>query len=566
MPDPFVLFGTLADGEQAPVLIDAEGRVIVVADPTGPGTTAAAGSFANLSASSSFLLPDAAPGSPAAGHIYRKFDAIAYQDSFNVQQLLLDSSHGTLQFRQLLSDVSNTTGDISGSAADTGQTWTTTGDGTVSGKKAFYASDANGGYMRASDLGGNVNTYVLGNLGSDTCCYLKVRHKGSMATLSFLKASGSFSDMAHINFTQASGACFPRYWKTGVGSDQAFLHNELFSNPIANPDALRTYEVYIFDSTILAYTDGVLVGVIHDKVIPSIIGPGFYVQLHDADKRVYSIQASTLVNQARPTQLASESIDAKIATFNNLHIGNKNSSNYAPNSDLWALANTFNINSDESPFNATFRAVGTGQPATFSLLNGFSAGFKIVSDGSFVTSLYHQNSKRIVFNVNTDRTDFPVAIGLARLATDPTGTAIIDGGMHYSTASGRVRARVAGVFRDLATVDGWTHKIGEPTAFNASGTATVDNLLAGILTSDAAVATPVTVTLPTGASMDGSFTVLADNIAFQWSVINLNTVESVTVAAASGHTLIGKLTVPAGDSGRWASRRSGVNTWVSYRL
>jgi hypothetical protein len=49
-----------------------------------------------------------------------------------------------------LSDIANTSGDIAGSSADTGQPWSVSGDGTLSPKKPFYLSDELGGYMRAT--------------------------------------------------------------------------------------------------------------------------------------------------------------------------------------------------------------------------------------------------------------------------------------------------------------------------------------------------------------------------------------------------------------------------------
>jgi hypothetical protein len=53
------------------------------------GTTPAAGTFTALAASSSQLLPAAAPGIPAAGHVYRVGDQIRYRDSTAGEQVLL---------------------------------------------------------------------------------------------------------------------------------------------------------------------------------------------------------------------------------------------------------------------------------------------------------------------------------------------------------------------------------------------------------------------------------------------------------------------------------------------
>jgi hypothetical protein len=62
-------------------------------DPASPGaiggTAPAAGSFTALSASASLLLPSAASGTPAAGHLYRIADQLRYRDSAAAEQVVL---------------------------------------------------------------------------------------------------------------------------------------------------------------------------------------------------------------------------------------------------------------------------------------------------------------------------------------------------------------------------------------------------------------------------------------------------------------------------------------------
>jgi hypothetical protein len=105
-----------------------------------------------------------------------------------------------------------------------------------------------------------------------------------------------------------------------------------------------------------------------------------------------------------------------------------------------------------------------------------------------------------------------------------------------------------------------------PVAIDATATATISDLQVGILTSDAAVSTPVTITLPTGTDMDGGFASPYTNQTFEWSVINLDGTETVTIAGNSDHTLVGAATIAANVSARWASRRTAATTWVSYRI
>lgn len=103
-----------------------------------------------------------------------------------------------------------------------------------------------------------------------------------------------------------------------------------------------------------------------------------------------------------------------------------------------------------------------------------------------------------------------------------------------------------------------------PVAVDATATLTVGNLKNGIITSSTALA--VTMTLPTGTLTEGGFSGAYNNMTFEWSVINTGATNAVTVQAGTDHTLVGSGTVAAGNSGKFATRRTAANTWVSYRL
>ena len=65
--------------------------------------------------------------------------------------------------------------------------------------------------------------------------------------------------------------------------------------------------------------------------------------------------------------------------------------------------------------------------------------------------------------------------------------------------------------------------------------------------------------------MEGGFNGIYTNMAFEWSVINTGS-GLCTIGAGTDHTIVGGATVVAGDSGRFASRRTAANTFVTYRL
>lgn len=104
---------------------------------------------------------------------------------------------------------------------------------------------------------------------------------------------------------------------------------------------------------------------------------------------------------------------------------------------------------------------------------------------------------------------------------------------------------------------------GAPDAVNVTATLTVDNLLAGIITSTTAAA--VTGTLPTGTLTDAGTEMEIDD-AFDWSVINTGGANAFTVAAGTAHTIVGVATIAASSAGRFRTRKTAANTFVTYRL
>lgn len=104
-----------------------------------------------------------------------------------------------------------------------------------------------------------------------------------------------------------------------------------------------------------------------------------------------------------------------------------------------------------------------------------------------------------------------------------------------------------------------------PTAVNATATLTIAQLLTEIITAAGTVANSMT--LPTGTLMDAGFNALFTNMSFDWSIINTgSSAGAVTVLAGTAHTIVGSATVAIATSARFRSVRTGVTTWVTYRL
>lgn len=104
-----------------------------------------------------------------------------------------------------------------------------------------------------------------------------------------------------------------------------------------------------------------------------------------------------------------------------------------------------------------------------------------------------------------------------------------------------------------------------PTAKTGNATLTIAELLTGIVT--ATSATAVALTLPTGTLSEAGFFALSNNLAFDWSVINLGSASgAVTMTPGTDHTYVGNTTVAISTSAQFRSRRTAANTWVTYRL
>ena len=113
-----------------------------------------------------------------------------------------------------------------------------------------------------------------------------------------------------------------------------------------------------------------------------------------------------------------------------------------------------------------------------------------------------------------------------------------------------------------------------PATASVTATLTVAQLATGIITVNQAGAAACTLTLPTGALMDATFTNMQNNASFDFSVINISTVdaEDATIAVGTGWTLVGNVTVAANSgvtqisSARFRARRTAAATWSLYRL
>ena len=106
---------------------------------------------------------------------------------------------------------------------------------------------------------------------------------------------------------------------------------------------------------------------------------------------------------------------------------------------------------------------------------------------------------------------------------------------------------------------------GAPTALTGAATATAAQLANGLFTFNG---TAGNLTLPTVADLEkGIPNAVKVNAAFDFFVINIDaTTDDVTVATATGWTLVGNMKVDEATSGHFRARKTGDGAWTCYRI
>lgn len=297
----------------------------------------------------------------------------------------------------------------------------------------------------------------------------------------------------------------------------------------------------------------------------------------------HNIQA---IQIGRSTQFGA-GVNLQLSSTSSLTWGNGNPGTI----DLFLTRDTTNTLAQRNGTNAqTFRVYNTFTSATdFELgkagwerstsdatTNGFISGTTLTVDsgtgiaaGQIVTGTGVLAGTRIVSGSGTTWTvSQSQTVGTTGARVSMTfGTPTFRLGTEKGSGGGTARAlelQTDGVTRVQISRDGiYRYAQVAPAAVNTTANLTIANIQGGIITTTTAAA--VDMTLPTGAATEAGFAVNANNLTFEWSVINTGS-NAATVLANTDHTLVGAGAVAAGTSGRFATRRTAANTYVTYRL
>lgn len=106
----------------------------------------------------------------------------------------------------------------------------------------------------------------------------------------------------------------------------------------------------------------------------------------------------------------------------------------------------------------------------------------------------------------------------------------------------------------------------DPVAYTGADTVDPADMLGGLCTLTQTTGATVALTLATGADLDAA-TNFAVGDSFDWNIINLSSGSNTgTLTASSGHTIVGNAVIAITSTGRWRTRKTAADTFVTYRV
>ena len=101
-----------------------------------------------------------------------------------------------------------------------------------------------------------------------------------------------------------------------------------------------------------------------------------------------------------------------------------------------------------------------------------------------------------------------------------------------------------------------------PATISTTATLTNADIQAQIINT---TGTTYTVTMPLGTTLEAITTWVGSSIGYDFTVINTAS-GTITIAANTGVTTLGALTIATGESAQFRIRRTAASTFVLYRL
>ena len=197
---------------------------------------------------------------------------------------------------------------------------------------------------------------------------------------------------------------------------------------------------------------------------------------------------------------------------------------------------------------------------------GYATGLTTAAAAFTLSALHHFSAQQSTFGAGSTVTNQYGFVANTNL-TGATNNYGFYGGI--TSATGRWNFYATGTAPNYFAGDVRTNTVvttrQSPVSFSVSTTLTAASILDGLRVGTPAAG--INYTLPTGTNMDAAFQDLQTNQSFEWSVINLAAaVHVITVVANTDHTVVGNMAVAAATSGRFLTRKTAANTFISYRI
>lgn len=145
------------------------------------------------------------------------------------------------------------------------------------------------------------------------------------------------------------------------------------------------------------------------------------------------------------------------------------------------------------------------------------------------------------------------------------GKGYFSGNLGIGTVPNSAKLHVVG---DTLAMGGVFTNQAAPLATGSGATVTGANLVAGLITN-----TGVGWTMPNATSINSAFfptlatTVNPVNGSFDWSIINTSASSfTISMTSVTGHTFVGNLVVNPSASARYRTVKTGISTYITYRI
>lgn len=186
-----------------------------------------------------------------------------------------------------------------------------------------------------------------------------------------------------------------------------------------------------------------------------------------------------------------------------------------------------------------------------------------VISGTAATLLVGENATGLTLGASTTGTStVDIAVGATNLATKTvnigTGSS---SGTHSTVVNIGTSAGSGGIFNHGLV---YTIQPSPTTGLTTSQTLTIAQLETLIITT--AQSAPITLSLPTGTSIEGGLPTSSPNgTSFDFSIINAGSSGTVTIGAG-GNTFVGSTSVAFGTSARLRVLKNATNAYTIYRI